>query len=420
MKLVNRRQPLFSLIFFFFAVCVISSAKSEDMVTGDNWVQFLGPKSLNQHKSSDIATEWSENKNITWKTDIPGEGFSSPVIFGTQVWVTTALDKGHIRKAICLDKKSGKVIHDILLLKTDNPIEKHKTNSHASPTPTIDEGHLYVSFGSEGTYCVDTKTGKIIWKNLDIQVDHSRGAGSSIVLYKDSVLFHFDGIDHQFVLALYKDTGKIKWKTARSGDLKKIADDKRKAYSTPFVSKIGKHDRLISLGAHYLYCYDPNNGKEIWQYSFKGFSNASVPRHVNKHIIFSTGFGTASYIAIKEDGSEKAWEYNKSVPKLMTPCAVDDKLYFGYESSFVSCININTGENVWKQRLKGGFYASPLSIGDKLYFFNDSGECYILKPGDSYNELHVNTLDSGCKATPAISGKALYVRTLKALYRIEN
>jgi outer membrane protein assembly factor BamB len=407
-------------LFGYMSFLPAQQALEAPEVGGSNWPRFLGPEGNNQVAVKGLPLNWSEKKNVKWKVKVPGIGFSSPVIYGNQIWLTTALDEGQIRKALCYHKSTGRLIHDVELLDINEPIEINKFNSYASPTPVIEEGRVYMTFGTEGTFCLDTKTGKVIWKRLDINIDHQVGAGSSPIIYKDTLILHFDGTDKQFVVALHKTSGKLKWQTKRSGDLSHVKAASRKSFNMPVITNIGGKECMISLGAHYIYSYDPNNGKELMSRAFKGYSIASIPIHVDKQIIFSSGYDRASYYSIKEDGSAQNWVYGKSVPKMMTGVVHKGLLYFGYASSFITCLDIKTGKLVWKQRVDGGFVSSAMVIDDKLYFFGIRGKSYVLEPGRVYKEIAVNELESGSKASVAVSGKALYLRTLDSLYRIEK
>ena len=226
-------------------VLLLLSLQLTAIVAADSWPQWRGPAGQGHSEASNLPTEWSGEKNVSWKTRLPGRGWSSPVIQGDQVWVTAAHEKLASEEekkkrlkantggqplivlekvslhAICLDRKSGKILHDIEVLKKGEPQWVHELNSYASPTPLIEEGRLYCHFGSYGTACVDTSSAKVLWQNQDLKVMHENGPGSTPVLWQDKVIFHMDGSDEQFIAALDKKTGKLAWKTRRSGEMNK-------------------------------------------------------------------------------------------------------------------------------------------------------------------------------------------------------
>src|SRR5689334_22957571 len=181
---------------------------------GDNWPRFRGPDGDGHSDAKKLPLTWSETQNVVWKTSIHDRGWSSPVVWGDQVWLTTATEKGREMYAVCLDRATGKVVHDIKVFEVPNPDPLgNPMNTYASPTPVIEEGRVYVHFGSYGTACLDTKTGKRLWERRDLTCNHWRGPASSPILYRDLLILTFDGYDVQYLAALDKATGKTVWKT---------------------------------------------------------------------------------------------------------------------------------------------------------------------------------------------------------------
>jgi outer membrane protein assembly factor BamB len=185
---------------------------------GENWPQFRGPEGNGVSDARGLPLRWSEKENVKWKTPIHGRGWSSPVIWGKQVWMTTATEDGRDQYAVCVDCETGKVLHDIPVFHNDKPPAIATMNSYASPTPVIEQGRVYVNFGAYGTACLDTATGKEIWSRRDITCNHAAGPGSSPVLADDLLVWPMDGLDAQYVIALHTKTGKTAWKTNRSTD----------------------------------------------------------------------------------------------------------------------------------------------------------------------------------------------------------
>ena len=169
--------------------------------------------------------QWSETLNLVWKTPIHDRGWSSPVILGDQIWLTTSTSDGRKLYALCIDRETGRVVRDLQLFEVARPQYAHPFNTHASPTPVIESGRVCVTFGSPGTACIDTNTFKALWERRDIECNHFRGAGSSPILFRDLLIMHFDGSDHQFVMALDKRSGKTVWQTKRSIDFKDLNTD---------------------------------------------------------------------------------------------------------------------------------------------------------------------------------------------------
>ena len=392
------------------------------------WPQFRGPAGLGAVLDTDSnpPDTWNEQKNITWKTSIPGSGWSSPVIWHDQIWLTTSLNAGQQVFAVCIDT-SGKLKHQVKLFDIAKPETKNALNSYASPSPTIEAGRVYVHFGTYGTACLDTQSGRVLWKRSDLNLDHQEGPGSSVVLHEDLLLFHCDGRDVQFVVGLDKQTGKTAWKTKRSIDLSKVNDFQRKAFSTPLVVDFQGRPQMISPAAQGCYSYDPQTGRELWRVRYRGFS--AVPRPVTRGNLayVVTDFGKPELWAIRLDGrgdvteSHVQWKYTSSVCSTPSVVLVDDLIYFVTDKTGVaSCLDAKTGKLVWKHRIGGKFSTSPLAVAGKIYFFDRDGKTTVIAQGRKFQKLAVNTLESGCMASPAIIGDTLYLRTATALYRLEQ
>ncbi len=413
-----------------------------------DWKQWRGPTGQG-HANAKLPTQWSETKNVTWRTPIPGKGWSSPVIEGNQIWLTTAfetpaseaetkerlknntgsvpvhvLSKVHLH-AVCVDKRTGKLVHNIEVITKEDPQWVHKLNSYASPTPIIENGRIYCHFGAYGTTCVDAKAGKVIWKNQQIQVMHENGPGSTPVLFEDALIFHMDGSDKQFVVALDKKTGKEKWRSPRSGTMHENPQLK-KSYGTPIIEKIEGTPTLLSPGSNWLYAYDPTSGKELWKVEYGGLGFSLVPRPVTGHgmIFMSTGFMRAKFLAIRYEKTAKpdiAWSYSRGVPTQPSPLLVGDEIYFVTESGgLVTCLDAHSGEKLWIERIGGNYSASPTFANGKIYFHSREGETTVLQAGKEFKVLAKNKLDGQHMASASVDGNALILRTDKALYRIEQ
>jgi outer membrane protein assembly factor BamB len=401
----------------------------------ENWPQFRGPDGTGHSDARGLPLQWSESKNVVWKTPIHDRGWSSPVIFGKQVWLTSASKDGRELFVLCLDRDTGKVLKDWKLFDVAQPQFVHPFNTPASPTPVIEEGRVYVTFGSPGTAAIDTKTFQVLWQRRDIECNHFRGAGSSPILFRNMLLMHFDGSDNQFVMALDKNTGKTLWLTKRSIDFQDLdkngkitaEGDLRKAFSTPHVEQINGRWEMISLGAKAAYSYDPFTGKELWRVEERGQHSASTRPVVGLGMIFfPTGFSAGQLLAVRTGGeglitdTHIAWRVKRGVPNKPSILLVDDLIYMVGDTGIASCIEAKTGEQVWQQRIGGEYSASPVYADGKLWLFSEDGKTTVLKPGRTFEKLGENKLDEGMLASPAIAGKAFYLRTRGYLYRIEE
>lgn len=405
------------------------------MVAAENWPQFRGPDGTGHSDAHGLPLEWSESRNVVWKTPIHDRGWSSPVIYGKQIWLTSASKDGKELFVLCIDRDSGKVLRDWKLFDVVQPQFIHPFNTPASPTPAIEEGRVYITFGSAGTAAIDTKTFKVLWERRDIECNHFRGAGSSPVIFQNLLLMHFDGSDRQFVMALDKKTGKTVWQTKRSIDFQDLdkdgkpaaEGDLRKAFSTPQVERINGRWEMISLGAKAAYGYDPFTGKELWRVEERAQHSAST-RPVIGHgmIFFPTGFSAGQLLAVRTGGeglitdTHVAWRVKRSVSNKPSILLVDGLIYMIGDAGVASCIDAKTGEQVWQQRIGGEYSGSPVYADGKLWFFSEDGKTTVLKPGRTFEQLAENHLEDGFLASPAIAGKAFYLRTRTHLYRIEQ
>lgn len=401
----------------------------------DDWPQFRGPEGTGHSDARDLPQEWSEAKNVVWKTAIHDRGWSSPVIFGKQIWLTTASPDGRKLYALCLDRETGKIIRDLKLFDVAEPQYAHPFNTYASPTPVIEKGRVYITFGSPGTACIDTSTFKVLWERRDFECNHFRGSGSSPIIFRDLLLMHFDGSDHQFVAALDKRTGKTVWQTKRSIDFqdldkngKPMAEgDLRKAFSTPQVAQINGRWEMISLGAKAAYSYDPFTGKELWRVEERAQHSASTRPVLGFGMIFyPTGFSAGQLFAVRTGGNglitdtHVVWRVKRGVSNKPSILLIDDLIYMIGDTGIASCIEAKTGEQVWQKRIGGEYSASPVYADDKIWLFSEEGKTTVIKPGRTFEQLAENHLDEGFLASPAISGKAFYLRTRTHLYRIEK
>ena len=413
----------------------------------DNWPQFRGPQGNGLSDAQALPLAWSETNNVVWKTAIHGRSWSSPVVWGNQVWVTTANDDGTELFAVCLARDTGKITHDLKLFTLTKQTDIRKFNTYASPTPVLEDGRLYVTFGAPGTACVDTRTGKTLWERRDLECNHFRGAGSSPVIFENLMFMNFDGSDHQFIIALDKKTGSTVWRKERSVDYKDLeangkpqADgDFRKAFSTPHLAMLDGQAVLISQGAKAAYAYAPRDGREIWRVEERtSHSASSQPVSGHGLVILATGWSKGQLLAIKpgktgdvldvnateappDQALQIAWKSKRNVPRKPSMLLVKDLLFaIEDEGGIVACYEAKSGTEVWRERVGGNHSASPLCAGGRIYFFSEDGKTTVIEAGRQFKKLAESKLDDGFMASPAVSGQSLILRTRTHLYRIEE
>jgi outer membrane protein assembly factor BamB len=411
-------------------------------VLGENWPGYRGPTEDGHAAESSKAypLEWSEEKNVVWKTPIHGRAWSSPVVWGEQVWMTSATEDGKAMFAICVDRETGEVLLDEKLWDVAAPEELgNPVNSYASPSPVIEAGRVYLHFGTYGTVCLDTETMKEVWRRQDLECRHFRGPGSSPVLAGDLLVLTFDGVDVQYVVALDKETGETVWRRDRSTDFQDLDEetgkpkrdgDLRKGFNTPLVVEAGGRKQLVSSGAKAAWGYDLATGNEIWTVRYEGHSSASRPlwNEAGGLVYLNTGYGQPEVWAIRLDETTKGdvtesheeWKVLKRMPKRSAPVLEDGYLYFLSDEGVVSCLDAESGEVEWEERFSDKCTAAVMEAGGHLYVFDEQGKGWVLKPGDEFERVSENELEEGMMASPAAVDGALYLRTVGHLYRIEQ
>jgi len=416
----------------------------------DRWPEWRGETGQGISQAKDLPVRWSEEKGVAWKTKVPGRGWSTPVIENGQIWLTTARDEPASEeeierrrktttngqplifsrfvslRAVCVDLDTGTLLRDLEVLSEQNPDYIHRENTYATPTPILANGRLYCHYGPCGIACLDTDSGKVLWTNRSLRVKHENGPGSSPVLWQDKLFIHCDGIDEQYLVALNKNTGEIAWKTKRSGELNDNPQ-LRKSYATPLVTEVNGETQLVSPAADWVYGYDLDSGKELWRlnYGELGFSNAARPVAGNGLLYIATGYMKASMLAVRvtksgdEQQAEIAWRCTKQVPNVSSPLVIGDRMYFVSDQGIASCLDAQTGETHWTERIGKHFWASPLYADGRIYFFDRDGTTTVVAAADEYERLAINKLDGEMLATAAAVDHALVLRTDKALYRVE-
>ena len=436
-----RLPPKLSLIGLLLSINATLNAAPAPVLSAAhlNWPQFRGPsgQGVVDANSKALPLTWDEKQNVRWKTPIHGKAWSSPVVWGNQIWMTSATEDGHKLYALCVDKETGKVVFDLQLFDVPAPQFCHPFNSYASPTPAIEEGRVYVTFGSPGTACLDTATGKVLWQRTDFVCNHFRGAGSSPIIYGDKLIMNFDGSDFQYIVALDKTTGKTIWKTDRDADFgdldpdgkPKATGDFRKAFSTPRIATFaseGNKPILISLGSKSLYAYEPQTGNELWRIENRAaHSGSATPVIGNEMIYFCTGHGKSELWALKPGGrgllndTQVAWKVRKNVPTRGSVVLNDGLIFMIDDAGIASCTDAATGDNIWHERIGGAYSAAPIYADGRIYFFSQEGMTTVVAAAKEFKKLAENKLDDGFMADPAVSGNTFFLRTKTSLYRVE-
>ncbi len=415
--------------FLAHGVCLIASLLAGAAARGagdDEWPEFRGPTGQGISSAHGLPLRWSPRQNVAWKQAIPGRGWSSPVVSDGRVYLTTSVPVSagaqgdQSLRALCLDADSGKILWNKEVIREDGRTAPriHNKNSHASPTPLVADGRLYVHFGHEGTACLDL-AGEILWTNTELSYAPVHGNGGAPVLVGDALILSGDGSDKQFLAALDRNTGRVLWKVNRNTDAAK-----KFSFSTPLVITVNQRKQVISPGSNVVTAYDPITGAEIWQVRYEGYS--VIPRPVYAHglVFVCTGYDSPSLLAIRPDGmgdvtdTHVAWTTSRAVPHTPSLLVVDDGLYMVSDNGVASCLDAVTGELRWRNRIGGNYSASPLYADGRIYFQNEEGTAVVIRPGNKFVELARNALGERSLASYAAVDGSLFIRTEQNLYRI--
>ncbi len=390
-----------------------------------DWPQFRGPGGQGISEATSVPVEWSDTKNVAWKVEVPGKGWSSPVLAGGRLYLTTAIGdsaSGITLHALCLDAADGHTLWDTEVFQPDAAATAamHRKNSLASGTPIVTADRLYVHFGHMGTAALDL-AGKVLWRQADLKYQPVHGNGGSPILVDGALIFSADGAKDPFIVSLDAATGAVRWKTPRNSPAKKPF-----SFSTPLAISLGGSTQIISPGSGFVGSYDAHDGHEIWRVTY-GEGYSVIPRPVFAHglLFVSSSFDKPTLLAIRPEGakgdatqSNVAWTLGKAVPHSASMLVVGDELYFVSDAGIASCADARTGEIHWAERLGGGFSASPFSAEGRVYFQNETGTTFVLKAGKTFALLSKNEIGEPTLASCAVTNGAIFLRSEKYLRKI--
>jgi len=394
----------------------------------DAWPGFRGPRDNGIAESTTAPTTWDRKTNIAWRTELPGQGWSSPVIGEGVIYVSAAIPRSddptsdYDLALILVSVDSGEVIRvsNLIAQEGQSAAAIHKKNSHASPTPLIVGDRVYVHFGHQGTVCTDRK-GDVIWTDREHSFPPVHGNGGSPVLVDGKLIFTCDGSSDPYVLALDANTGKEVWRTPRPVDA-----PRKFSFATPAVIDSPDGPLVIAPGSDSVQALDPATGETRWWVRYDGYSVVPKPVVSEGRILVATGFGPTKLLAIRPGGSGEVtashvdWEVGKGIPKTPSVLAHDALVYLVSDDGIALCVDAKTGENVWRNRLGGNYSASPILVGDKLYFCSEEGVTTVIRAGREFEQLARNDLEEATLASPAAAENALFIRTDAAIYRIQE
>ncbi len=409
----------------YLSLCLLIAITAIGPVHADNWTRFRGANGQGVSGETNLPLRWSSTENVVWKTPIPGNAWSSPIVSGDHVFLTTTTEEGKVCRVICVNRTSG----DIQWNKEVHRQElraKRAQNSYATPTPVTDGKKVYCVF-SDGTVVAVDFQGEVVWKNSDVTFHSLHGLGASPLLVGDQLIMPFDGSSAEenkvgwkipwekaVVLSLDTATGAVRWKGSRGMS--------RVGHVTPVLVDDGR--QVVSAGGDRVQGHDVKTGDRIWSIYSQGEGVTPSPVLGEGLIFTSSGFEEPTLRAIRTGGegdvteTHIAWEQKKGVPALPSLLYVDPYLYTITRDNILHCLEAASGEVVWLKRLDGAYSASPVYADGRIYVLSEEGVTLVLRPGGKYDEIARNAIDEKCMASMAVSQGQFFIRTAENLYCI--
>jgi outer membrane protein assembly factor BamB len=385
------------------------------------WPRWRGPSGQGHVAGTNYTDTWSDTTNVVWKVAVPGRGHSSPIVWNDRIFMTTARQDGAAVSMLAYRRADGRLLWETAVPTTG--VERaYWKNSHASATPATDGERVYASFGTHGLAAFDFN-GKLLWQQKLGDLRNYHGSAGSPVLYKDRLFLYQDhggsASLRSFVAAFNARTGAVIWKKDRQESI---------GWGTPIVITAGDHDELIVNSQDRVYAYDPATGAELW--TVRGTTMEVIPTPVVGHgLVFSSSGRAGPTLAIRPGGkgdvtsTHVEWSSPRGSPFVPSPILHGDLLYMVNDmQSILTALEARTGAAVYQGRLgqptREGFSSSPVAVGDKLFFTNDTGQTFVVQAGRTFKLLRVNELNAQVLASPALVDGTWYWRTDKEIVAI--
>ena len=413
------------VLFFFVA----------GLIRAENWPGWRGPSGDGISAGKGIPTKWSSKENIAWRIAVPGEGHSSPIVWGDKVFLTSSLTEKNKRILLCIDRLSGQTVWQRDVVQSP-PETVHRLNSRASGTPATDGKQVYVTFmRAEGDEVIAPNVGserlitpgKIIvaaydldgnekWKTNVGDFLSAHGFNTCPVLFEDLVILNGDHDGNAYLVALDRQSGRQRWRTRR--------ENKTRSYVTPIIREIDGITQMILSGSLCIASYDPRNGKRHWIVDGPTEQFVASMVYDGKYVFATGGYPERHTLAIRPGGKGNvtdthiAWRTTRGAAYVPSPIISGRYLLMVADSGIASCFEARTGKRHWMERLPGGHSPSPVSADGLVYFVSDRGVTTIIRPSETFAVIAKNELGEPVSASPAISQSQIFLRTHQHLYCI--
>lgn len=405
------------------ALTLLSFAGAFSSVRAEDWPRFRGPTGQGTSTEGNLPVEWSDTSAVRWKTEIPGQSWSSPIVWNDRIFVTTATDEGTSCRIVSLDVATGKVLWNIQVFQQELKRKENK-NSYATPTPVADGAAVYAVFG-DGSFAAVDFNGRVLWTHRDVKFYSQHGLGASPVLAGDLVIMPFDGSStgedksigwqkpwgESFILALDKGTGKERWRGRRGMS--------RIAHGTPILVQAGGRELLLSNAGDVVQGFEPGTGERLWSVPAQGEGVVPSLSFGDGLVYSASGFEKSTTRGIRLEPEPKiVWEQTQGVPKMSSFIYASPFLFSITEGGIALCQKGDTGEIVWKERVGGAYSASPVLAEGHIYFLAEDGETTIVEAAPQFKIVGRSSVKEKCQASMAVSGGRLFIRGEKHLFCI--
>ena len=411
-----------------FLFAFIASVFMVSIATADDWQIFRGPAGDGSSTLKNLPVEWAIDKNVTWKTDLPGEGWSSPVVYKGVVYLTAAIAQSKTDETsaydltvfgINLDNGEVRWKKTVFVQPADAP-RRHQKNSHASPTPIVQDDQLYVHFGHQGTACLSL-TGEVIWKTVSIEYKPVHGNGGTPVIVDDTIVFSVDGAATAKVIALDLSNGEVRWTFDRESNA-----PRKFSFSTPALIEVDGKRQIVSPGSDVVHGLDAETGEMIWKVKYDGYSVIPKPVFRDGLVYVCTSYNTPWIYCIDPTGkgditeTHVRWSHQKQVPHTPSIIITEGRIYMVSDRGIGSCLDAKTGEVIWQERVGGNYSASPLLANGLIYMQSEQGDATVIEAGPEYKIVAKNTFGQRTLASYGVTDGTLLIRTSESLYCIQN
>jgi outer membrane protein assembly factor BamB len=381
------------------------------------WPGWRGPRGDGVSDEKNLPLRWSRTDNVAWKVAIPGRGYSSPIVWGDRVFLTTCVEKNLKRLLLCLNRADGKILWQRVVL-TSKLERKHQLNSYASSTPATDGRHVWVAFLEAPRVevaCYDF-AGNEVWRRCPGKFYSVHGFCSSPILYKDLVIVNCDQDAEAYIVALDRATGRERWRIDRP--------NRTRSYCAPLIVEAAGKKQLVLSGSKCVASYDPDTGKQHWLIDGPTEQFVASPVFTEGVLFITGGYPDYHILGIRPNGHGNVtkthilWRHQKGAGYVPSPIAWGKYFFLVSDKGIASCLAARTGQRPWMEHLGRHHSASPVAADGYLYFVDDAGTTFVLRAGRTFEVVSKNALDEPCYASPAVAHGQIFIRTLNHLYCI--